>query len=77
MKSSISLPKRIAADCARPSDTLAAEKNFSDVHAARKMIKMIRVCGRELCEAFIYAKKRAARLSFLLGVIFVRWTQKL
>ena len=41
------------------------------------MIKMIRVCGRELCEAFIYAKKRAARLSFLLGVIFVRWTQKL
>ena len=26
--------KRIAADCARPSDTLAAENYFSDVHAA-------------------------------------------
>ena len=34
----VSLPKGIAADCARPSDTLAAEKNFSDVHAAGKMI---------------------------------------
>ena len=37
---------------ARPSDTLAAEKNFSDAHVAGKMIQMIRVCGRELCEAF-------------------------
>ena len=48
----ILLPMGIAADCARPSDTLAAEKYFSDVHAAGKMIEMIRVCGRELCEAF-------------------------
>jgi hypothetical protein len=46
------LPKGIAADCARPSDTLAAEKYFSDVHAAGKMIYFFRVCGRELCEAF-------------------------
>ena len=30
--------KRITADCARPSDTLAAEKNFSDAHVVRKMI---------------------------------------
>ena len=52
MKSDDFIAKRIAADCARPSDTLAAEKYFSDVHAAGKMIKMIRVCGRELCEAF-------------------------
>ena len=28
----------IAADCARPSDTLAAEKYFSDVHAAGKIL---------------------------------------
>ena len=27
---------------ARPSGTLAAEENFSDVHAAGKMIKLIR-----------------------------------
>jgi hypothetical protein len=38
MKSDDFIAKRIAADCARPSDTLAAEKNFSDVHAAGKMI---------------------------------------
>ena len=31
---------------------LLAERNFSDVHAAGKMIGKIRVCGRELCEAF-------------------------
>jgi len=30
--------KGIAADCARPADTLAAEKIFSDAHVVRKMI---------------------------------------
>jgi hypothetical protein len=34
----ILLPMGIAADCARPSDTLAAEKYFFDVHAAGKII---------------------------------------
>ena len=33
----ILLPMGIAADCARPSDTLAAEKNFSDAHVVRKI----------------------------------------
>ncbi len=42
MKSDDFIAKRLAAVCARPSGTLAAEKNFSDVHAAGKMIKMIR-----------------------------------
>ena len=42
--------KRLAADCARPADTLAAEKNFSDAHVIRKMIQMFRACGREFCE---------------------------
>ena len=37
---------------ARPSDTLAAEQYFSDVHAAGKMIRLFRARGRELCEAF-------------------------
>ena len=31
---------------------LLAEKNFSDAHVAGRMIQLIRVCGRELCEAF-------------------------
>ena len=34
--------KGIAADCARPSDTLAAEKYFSDTHVVRKMISLFR-----------------------------------
>ena len=38
MKSYDFIAKKLAADCARPSGTLAAEKNFSDVHAAGKMI---------------------------------------
>ena len=36
------IAKRLAADCARPSDTLAAEKNFSDAHVVRKMILPLR-----------------------------------
>ena len=51
----ILLPMGIAADCARPSDTLAAEKYFSDAHVVRKMIRFFRVCGRELREAFVGA----------------------
>jgi len=38
MKSDDFMPKGLAAGCARPSDTLAAEKKFSDVHAAGKII---------------------------------------
>ena len=38
MKSNDFIAKRIAAGCARPSGTLAAEKNFSDAHVVRKMI---------------------------------------
>jgi hypothetical protein len=38
MKSDDFIAKRIAADCARPSDTLAAEENFSDIHATGKII---------------------------------------
>ena len=30
--------KGVTVDCARPSDTLAAEKNFSDAHVVKKMI---------------------------------------
>ena len=35
------IAKRLAADCARPSDTLAAEKNFSDAYVVRKMISLL------------------------------------
>ena len=42
MKSFDFIAKRLAADCARPSDTLAAEKNFSDAHVVRKMISLFR-----------------------------------
>ena len=38
----IFLPIWLAADCARPSDTLAAENYFSDVHAAGKIIRLFR-----------------------------------
>ena len=41
MKSDDFIAKRLAADCARPSDTLAAEKYFSDAHVVRKMIIII------------------------------------
>ena len=47
---------------AHPLGALATEKNFSDAHVVRKMIEMIRVCGRELCEAFLAADMNAARL---------------
>ena len=56
--------KRIAADCARPSDTLAAEKNFSDAHVVRKMISLFRTCGRELCEAFFVGDGESRPLCF-------------
>ncbi len=45
--------------CARPLDTLAAEKNFSDAHVVRKIIRLLRVCGRELCEASYAAAANA------------------
>ena len=63
MKSDDFIAKWDYSRCARPADTLATEKNFSDAHVVRKMIEMIRVCGRELCEAFLAADMNAARLS--------------
>ncbi len=51
------IAKRLAADCARPSDTLAAEKNFSDAYVVRKMISLFRGL-RAANSARLFSRKR-------------------